>query len=422
MLIAPWSTMVKYDCTTDAGLRAALADTNVPMIGRRFGSLHASLVARYLDSRTAVRLLRKTAKRCSTPGALRLWTFDCYNEQQANELASEVDRNAVIVVRVHWSLQSCDLPPPLDGYFRNCESICLVGFPRYLEAAVVDAGTGSSIRFMPQGNALTARDGWAAVFAEAPAAPQGVTRQFRLRVNDVSRTFFSTFEDGRHGSSNFCALDDGDSSDDDDGGAPDPPADVRLDWLPDLPASRFRVETRGDDRAAFVFDRSLARGMAAEDAIMSPRTVFGTLAVLVFPAGRTEETRGRVGVFLRLMVYDEQGDARSRHFDVAVDGRRVGTISNSFGMNRELAGLGVGLSEELFPRSRPGGQIVVEITERPATSGLCDWICGACGKLHQDPTQPPEFFHGDLLGHRCNACRAPLNLSIQALHSTHRGF
>ena len=69
--------MVKHDCTTDAGLRAALADTNVPMIGRRFGSLHASLVARYLDSRTAVRLLRKTAKRCSTPGALRLWTFDC---------------------------------------------------------------------------------------------------------------------------------------------------------------------------------------------------------------------------------------------------------------------------------------------------------------------------------------------------------
>ena len=72
------------------------------MIGRRFGSLHASLVARYLDSRTAVRLLRKTAKRCSPPGALRLWTFDCCNEQQANELASEVDRNAVIVVRVHW--------------------------------------------------------------------------------------------------------------------------------------------------------------------------------------------------------------------------------------------------------------------------------------------------------------------------------
>ena len=204
--------MVKYDCTTDAGLRAALADTNVPMIGRRFGSLHASLVARYLDSRTAVRLLRKTAKRCSPPGALRLWTFDCCNEQQANELASEVDRNAVIVVRVHWSLQSCNLPPPLDGYFRNCESICLVGFPRYLDAALFDVTTivgQSSIRFMPEGSALTARDGWAAVFAEAPAAPQGVTRHFRLQVNDVSRTFFSTFEDGQHGSSNFCALDDG---------------------------------------------------------------------------------------------------------------------------------------------------------------------------------------------------------------------
>ena len=116
-------TMVKYDCTTDAGLRTALADTNVPMIGRRFGSLHASLVARYLDSRTAVRLLRKTAKRCSSTGALRLWTFDCFNEPQANELASKVDRTAVIVVRVHWSLQSCYLPPPLDGYFRHCESI-----------------------------------------------------------------------------------------------------------------------------------------------------------------------------------------------------------------------------------------------------------------------------------------------------------
>ena len=383
-----------------------------PFRGRRFGSLHASLVARYLDSRTAVRLLRKTAKRCSPPGALRLWTFDCCNEQQANELASEVDRNAVIVVRVHWSLQSCDLPPPLDGYFRNCESICLVGFPRYLDAALLDVTTtvgDSSIRFMPEGSALTARDGWAAVFAEAPAAPQGVTRQFRLRVNDVSRTFFSTFEDGRHGSSNFCELDDDD----------DAPVDVRLDWLPDLPASRFRVETRGDDRAAFIFDRSLARGMADEDAIMSPRSVFGNLAVLVFPA----RTRGIAAVFLRLMTYDDPRDRdRWRHFDVAVDGQRVGTISNSFGMDRELAGLNIGLSEELFPRSRPGGQIVVEITERPATSGLCDWICGACGKLHQDPTQPPEFFHGELSGHRCNACRAPLNLSILAIHSTHRGF
>ena len=353
-----------------------------------------------------MRLLRKTAKRCSTPGALRLWTFDCLNEQQANELASKVDRTAVIVVRVHWSLQSCDLPPPLDGYFRNCESICLVGFPRYLEAAVVDVGGRGSIDFNPRGNALTVRDGLAAVFARAPAAAQGVTRQFRLRVNDVSRTFFSTFEGGRHGSSNFCGLD----SDDDD------PVDVRLDWLPDLPASRFRVETRGDDRAAFIFDRSLARGMADEDAIMSPRSVFGNLAVLVFPA----RTRGIAAVFLRLMTYDDPRDRdRWRHFDVAVDGRRVGTISNSFGMNRELAGLEVGLTDELSP---PRPQIVVEITERPATSGLCDWICGACGKLHQDPTQPPELFHGELSGHHCNACRAPLNLSIQALHSTHRGL
>ena len=376
-----------------------------PPRSRRFGDLHASLVARYLDSRTAVRLLRKTAKRCSPPGALRLWTFDCYNEQQANELASEVDRNAVIVVRVHWSLQSCDLPPPLDGYFRNCESICLVGFPRYLDAALLDVTTtvgDSSIRFMPEGSALTARDGWAAVFAEAPAAPQGVTRQFRLRVNDVSRTFFSTFEDGRHGSSNFCALDDGDSSDDDDGGAPDPPADVRLDWLPDLPASRFRVETRGDDRAAFVFDRSLARGMAAEDAIMSPRRVFGNLAVLVFPAGRTEATRGRVGVFLRLMVYDERGEARSRHFDVAVDGRRVGTISNEFGMDQELVGLDdVGASDKLFPR-RGGdrGQIVVEFTERPAIRP--GWICGTCYTCTR----------WDALPSVCTGCGTPAQFTI----------
>ena len=398
--------MVKYDCTTDAGLRAALADTNVPMIGRRFGSLHASLVARYLDSRTAVRLLRKTAKRCSSTGALRLWTFDCFNERQANELASEVDRTAVIVVRVHWSLQSCYLPPPLDGYFRHCESICLVGFPRYLDAALFDVTTSvgqSSIRFMPEGSALTARDGWAAVFAEAPAAPQGVTRQFRLRVNDVSRTFFSTFEDGQHGSSNFCALDDGDSSDDDDGGTGAPaPADVRLDWLPDLPASRFRVETRGDDRAAFIFDCSLARGMAAEDAILSPHRVFGNLSVLVFPVGRTEETRGRVGVFLRLMVYDEPGEARSRHFDVTVDGHRVGTISNEFGMDQELVGLDdVGASDKLFPR-RGGdrGQIVVEFTERPAIRP--GWICGTCYACTR----------WDALPSVCTGCGTPAQFTI----------
>ena len=376
-----------------------------PRIIDEFGSLIASLVARYLDSRTAVRLLRKTAKRCSPAGALRLWTFDCYNEQQANELASEVDRDAVIVARVHWSLQShenqpgphviVNMSPFPDGYFRHCESICLVGFPRYLEAAVVDAGTGSSIRFMPHGNALTARDGWAAVFAEAPAAPQGVTRRFRLRVNDVSRTFFSTFQDGRHGSSNFCELDDDD----------DAPVDVRLDWLPVLPASRFRVETRGDDRAAFIFDRSLARGMAAEDAIMSPRRVFGNLSVLVFPAGRTEETRGRVGIFLRLMVYDEQGDARSRHFDVAVDGRRVGTISNEFGMDRELVGLDdVGASDELFPR-RGGdrGQIVVEFTERPATNP--GWICGTCDTMIRCQRDSFHIF-------KCTGCGTPAQFTI----------
>ena len=402
--------MVQYDCTTDAGLRAALADTNVPMIGRRFGSLHASLVARYLDSRTAMRLLRKTAKRCSTPGALRLWTFDCFNERQANELASEVDRDAVIVVRVHWSDYSWVQPGPHDivyvsylspyqvtmpdGYFRHCESICLVGFPRYLEAAVVDAGGRGSIDFNPRGNALTVRDGLAAVFARAPAAAQGVTRQFRLRVNDVSRTFFSTFEGGRHGSSNFCALDDDD----------DAPVDVRLDWLPDLPASRFRVETRGDDRAAFVFDRSLARGMAAEDAIMSPRRVFGNLSVLVFPVGRTEETRGRVGVFLRLMVY-EPGEARSRHFDVAVDGRRVGTISNEFGMDRELVGLDdVGASDELFPR-RGGdqGHIVVEFTERPATNP--GWICGTCDTMIRCQRDSFHIF-------KCTGCGTPAQFTI----------
>ena len=382
-------------------------ETPPPRIMEMHGDLVSSLVARYLDSRTAVRLLRKTAKRCSPTGALRLWTFDCFNEQQANELAANVDRNAVIVVRVHWSwygmhqpghdivyLSPYDVAMP-DGYFRHCESICLVGFPRNDVHVHVSSTVGlCSINFKPRGNALTARDGWAAVFAEAPAAPQGVTRQFRLRVNDVSRTFFSTFEDGRHGSSNFCGLD----SDDDD------PVDVRLDWLPDLPASRFRVETRGDDRAAFVFDRSLARGMAAEDAIMSPRRVFGNLSVLVFPAGRTEETRGRVGIFLRLMVY-EPGDARSRHFDVAVDGRRVGTISNEFGMDQELVGLDdVGASDKLFPR-RGGdmGQIVVEFTERPATNP--GWICGTCDTMIRCQRDSFHIF-------KCTGCGTPAQFTI----------
>ena len=75
---------------------------------------------------------------------------------------------------------------------------------------------------------------------------------------------------------------------------------------------------------------------------MSPRTVFGTLAVLVFPAGR--KIGGSAEVFLRLMTYDDPRDRdRWRHFDVAVEGRRVGTISNSFGAIG-AAGLNVGLS------------------------------------------------------------------------------
>ena len=153
------------------------------------------------------------------------------------------------------------------------------------------------------------------------------------------------------------------------------------DWLPDLPPARFRLENHGDARATFTFDRSLARDVAADDAIKSPDGAFGNLSVLVFPAGRTEKTRGRVGVFLRLMTYDEPGETLSRHFDVAVDGRRVGTISNEFGMDRELVGLDdVGASDELFPRrGGDGGQIVVEFTERPATNP--GWICGTCDTM-----------------------------------------
>ena len=392
--------MVKYDCTTDAGLRAALADTNVPTIGRRFGSLHASLVARYLDSRTAVRLLRKTAKRCSTPGALRLWTFDCYNEQQANELASNVDRNEVIVVRVHWchpgvgtwavpgaalsfafylteGQLELECVAPV-AYFRDCRSVALVGFPRDIGNGFARIGD-FGISYSPEGVALTARDGVAALFAWAFQAPAGATRHFRLRVNGVARTFTSTFEDNDgngtlHGSSNFCAFDDGDEDASSD--------EVRLDWLPDLPPARFRLENHGDARATFTFDRSLARDVAADDAIKSPDGAFGNLSVLVFPAGRTEATRGRVGVFLRLMTYDDPRDRDlSRHFDVVVDGRRVGTISNEFGMDRELVGLDdVGASDELFSR-RGGdrGQIVVEFTERPVTNP--GWICGTCDTM-----------------------------------------
>lgn len=397
-----------------------------PPLGRRFGSLHASLVARHLDSRTAVRLLRLTAKRCSSTGPLRLWTFDCYSPNQANELASKVDRNAVRVVRVHWSLDATtsigrdikyfwnDYERPTfynvytpEQYFRHCEAICLVGFPRYLKYGFVQVTVGtsiglSSIDFYPKGDTLTLRNGVAAVFAIAPKAPQSVTRRFRLRVNDVSRTFTSTFNNGRHGSSNFCHIDEDDSSsdDDDEERVVRAPVDVRLDWLPDLPASQFRVETRGDDRASFIFDRSLARGLAVEDAIMSPGIVFGSLSLLVFPTGRTEASRGRVGVFLRLMVYNQQDVHRSRHFDIAVNGRRVGTVSNSFGMDQELVGLDdVGASDELFPRrGDDADQIVVEVTERPATQP--GWICGTCDAMT------------DGIYDTCASCDAPRRFTI----------
>ena len=411
-------------------------ETALPL-GRRFGSLLASLVARHLDSRTAVRLLRLTAKRCSSTGPLRLWTFDCYSPNQANELASKVDRNAVRVVRVHshpggldattigrdikyfWN----DYERPTfynvytpEQYFRHCEAICLVGFPRYLKDGFVQVTVGtsigsSSIDFYPKGDTLTLRNGAAAVFAIAPKAPQGVTRRFRLRVNDVSRTFTSTFNNGRHGSSNFCQIDEDDSSsdDDDEERVVRAPVDVRLDWLPDLPASQFRVETRGDDRASFIFDRSLARGLAVEDAIMSPGIVFGSLSLLVFPTGRTEASRGRVGVFLRLMVYNHQDVHRSRHFDVAVNGQRVGTVSNSFGMDQELVGLDdVGASDELFPRrGDDADQIVVAVTERPATQPGC-WICGTCDAMN---SFLPDG-HGGIAYGLCAGCDAPCRFTI----------
>ena len=394
-------------------------ETPPPRIMEMHGDLVSSLVARYLDSRTAVRLLRKTAKRCSPPGALRLWTFDCYNERQANELASEVDRSAVIVVRVHWchpGVETWAVPGPAlsfshyvtEGgialeciapveYFRDCKSVALVGFPRDVDFGFARIGE-FGISYSPEGVALTARDGVAALFAWAFPAPAGATRHFRLRLNGVARTFTSTFEDNDgngtlHGSSNFCALDAGDEDASSD--------EVRLDWLPDLPPARFRLENHGDARATFTFDRSLARDVAADDAIKSPDGAFGNLSVLVFPAGRTEETRGRVGVFLRLMVY-EPGEARSRHFDVAVDGRRVGTISNEFGMDQELVGLDdVGASDELFPR-RGGdrGQIVVEFTERPAIRP--GWICGTCYTCTR----------WDALPSVCTGCGTPAQFTI----------
>ncbi len=263
-------------------------------------------------------------------------------------------------------------------YFRDCTSVALVGFPRDIDRGFARIGE-FGISYSPEGVALTARDGVAALFAWGFRAPAGATRHFRLRLNGVARTFTSTFEgnDGNgtlHGSSNFCALDAGDEDASSD--------EVRLDWLPDLPPARFRLENHGDARATFTFDRSLARDVAADDAIKSPDGAFGNLSVLVFPAGRTEGTRGRVGVFLRLMTYDDPRDHElSRHFDVVVDGRRVGTISNEFGMDRELVGLDdVGASDELFPRrGGDGGQIVVEFTERPATNP--GWICGACDTM-----------------------------------------
>ena len=141
------------------------------------------------------------------------------------------------------------------------------------------------ISYSPEGVSLTARDGVAAPSLGRFQRPAGATRHFRLRVNGVARTFTSTFEgnDGNgtlHGSSNFCALDDGDEDASSD--------EVRLDWLPDLPPARFRLENHGDARATFTFDRSLARDVAADDAIKSPDGAFGNLSVLVFPAGRTE--------------------------------------------------------------------------------------------------------------------------------------
>ena len=287
------------------------------------------------------------------------------------------------------------------GYFRDCRSVALVGFPRDIDFGFARIGD-FGISYSPEGVALTARDGVAALFAWAFPAPAGGTRHFRLRLNGVARTFTSTFEDNdgngtRHGSSNFCAFDDGDEDASSD--------EVRLDWLPDLPPARFRLENHGDARATFTFDRSLARDVAADDAIKSPDGAFGNLSVLVFPAGRTEAKRGRVGVFLRLMVYDEPGEALTRHFDVAVDGRRVGTISNEFGMDRELVGLDdVGASDELFPR-RGGdrGQIVVEFTERPATNP--GWICGTCDTMIRCQRDSFHIF-------KCTGCGTPAQFTI----------
>ena len=103
------------------------------------------------------------------------------------------------------------------------------------------------------------------------------------------------------------------------------------------------------------------------------------------------------------MTYDDPRDRDlSRHFDVAVDGRRVGTISNEFGMDQELVGLDdVGASDKLFPR-RGGdrGQIVVEFTERPAIRP--GWICGTCYACTR----------WDALPSVCTGCGTPAQFTI----------
>ena len=93
------------------------------------------------------------------------------------------------------------------------------------------------------------------------------------------------------------------------------------------------------------------------------------------------------------------------HFDVAVDGRRVGSISNEFGMDRELVGLDdVGASDELFPR-RGGdqGHIVVEFTERPATNP--GWICGTCDTMIRCQRDSFHIF-------KCTGCGTPAQFTI----------
>lgn len=327
----------------------------------------------YLDSRDAVRLLTSwrgaRAGSVDADGRWRLHTLSVRGNDTPDK-ATLRRRVALSEVVVFGTPRESKCMHTVRRELLNCRSLVLNIQTRRAAPELIYGGNYGLI-FLPNGNEMTRTDGHCAAYMSSLQTDAPIC--FRIRVGRVSRTFTRLFSKDAafHGDSTFCPVDD------------DEDVTARLDVLRVLDPRAFGVDVSSATAVRWRVDRSLGRRefrcrcgdfdfgpRRDHDAILGPGRVFGDLELVLYPCGAT--CGARAALYLKLAVYGS-GPTALRRFDVAVDGRAVGTITHAFGVDAELAGLDdVGDPADLFHRDAcrdAAAPLVVTVTERAVPPG-----------------------------------------------------